>query len=287
MNKPSESLLTSVIIVSRDSGEALYHTVSSVLRQTAPVELVIVNNGNPEAVENRLAALAKGDPRVQLVTGHGNAGYAKGNNLGAQVARGDYFLFLGPELSLPPDAISRLQKLAQQSKGMVVLGARLLDEKGKDLPEARQKIISPLEAFVDFLGVSRFFPKFALDLHKTPLPQSPEQVPAVSGLFLFVSAIDFKRLKRFDEGYATVLAAMDFCLKVRRAEGKIYFVPSIQVKGKETTSVRKALFSEEPGLKDAGRYFYENFSYTYPQPILWLLYVVTWFKRFIFSRLIK
>ena len=69
--------LTSVILVSFHTGEPLFRAMASVLRQAAPVELIVVDNGNPEPVVAQLRAMAAADTRMTVLSGHGNVGFSR------------------------------------------------------------------------------------------------------------------------------------------------------------------------------------------------------------------
>ena len=80
----------SVVMVSYRTGEVLWAAIEAVLSpdQEGMTELILVDNGNPPAVAAELARRAERDPRLVLVTGHGNVGFARACNLGASRARG-------------------------------------------------------------------------------------------------------------------------------------------------------------------------------------------------------
>jgi N-acetylglucosaminyl-diphospho-decaprenol L-rhamnosyltransferase len=279
MTAQADPNLTSIIMVSHKTDASLDRAIAAVLAQTAPIELIVVNNGNPPETEARLAARAKSEPRMQLLTGHGNVGFGKGCNLGVRAARGAFLLFLQPRGLLPLNAAARLRDLASHGKPPFLLGTRLTGKVGQDLPEARQQILTPVRAFVHFLDLVQYFPACRLDLIGEPLPTSPVAVPAIGCACLYISAKDFWRLKGFDENYATALAVMDFCLRMRRAEGKVYFIPGVEVKTDESADYATTLLTEEGGIKDGIRYFHENFGHAWTQPVLWLLYAVLWARR--------
>ncbi|MDD5585870.1 MAG: glycosyltransferase family 2 protein, partial [Alphaproteobacteria bacterium] len=268
--------LTSVVMVSHYTGPALDRAIAAVLAQTAPVELIVVNNGNPPDIEARLAARAKEEPRLQLLTGHGNAGLGKGCNMGAEVARGGHLLFMRADSLPPPDAVARMRKLAEGGKHPVLLGARIVDENGIEIRESRRPFLTPILAFLEYLNAGRYVPKFRLYLHNDPVPEAPVPVPAVSGAFLFVAAKDFKRIKGFSEGCFTAIADMDFCLQHHRAEGKTYFVPGVVVKRAGTSQPPDYVLLERKRARSESHYFHENFGHAYTQPALWVLDVLLW-----------
>ncbi len=263
--------LTSVIMVSYYTGPVLDQAMAAVLAQTAPVELILVNNGNPPEVEARLDAKAKNEPRLQFISGHGNVGFSKGCNLGARAAKGEFLLFLNPDSVLQPDTIERLHCHAEKLKRPFMLGARLLDERGKDQRGCRRAILTPKTAFIEALHLEKYFRKHRLNFHEEPVPAEITPMPAISGAFMFLHKDDFWRIKGFDEGYFLHVEDMDLCLRFRRAEGEIYFVPDVVVTHIGATSKVTSLFLEKNKARGFVRYFHENFGHAYPQFILWAL----------------
>src|SRR5205814_6751137 len=90
------------------TGIALRESVNCVLRDPLVDEFVIVDNGSSDADAAALRALAEREPRVALLSGHGNIGFARGANLGARTARGDILVFLNPDAFLQPRCIAEL-----------------------------------------------------------------------------------------------------------------------------------------------------------------------------------
>ena len=263
--------LTSVIMVTYHTGPVLDRAIASVLAQTEPVELVLVNNGNPPDVEKRLAEKAKNETRLRWLSGQGNVGFGKGCNLGAKNANGECLLFLNPDSLLPPDALARLHQRAAKLKRPFMLGARLVDEKGKDQRGCRRALLTPKTAFIEALHLQKCFPKQRLNYHEEPVPLDITPMPAISGAFMFMHQQDFWLIKGFDEGYFLHVEDMDLCLRFRRAEGEIYFVPDVVVTHVGSTSKATSLFLEKNKAQGFMRYFHENFGHAYPQPVLWAL----------------
>ena len=90
------------------TGDVLRDSISLVLADPQVDEFVIVDNGSPPEVAAKLQALGRKHPRVRLVHGHGNIGFARGANLGAQVAHGRNLVFLNPDALLKPGCIESL-----------------------------------------------------------------------------------------------------------------------------------------------------------------------------------
>ena len=90
----------SVVMGVYRTGEELRQPIDCVLNDAMVDELVIVDNGSASDMAERLRELGRTDPRVVLIQGHGNVGFATGANMGARAARGDHLIFLNPDAFL-------------------------------------------------------------------------------------------------------------------------------------------------------------------------------------------
>jgi len=263
--------LTSVITVTCQTGPILDKAIASILASDSPFELVLVNNGNPPDVEEKLKALAAADQRVKLISGHGNIGFAKAANLGAKAAKGKYLLFLSQECTIPVNAITRLLAAAAKLKSHFMFGARILDEKGREKRNSRRMLPTPTAELVDLLGLGSFLPEFRLNMHKEPLPKAITEIPAISRDFMFIPAASFWVMEGFDEKYFLYYEDLDFCVRFNRFGGKTYFVPTLAVTKAEGEGKQEKEFMENNKAQGLRRYFHESFNHMYSQPILWAI----------------
>ena len=104
----------SVIMVSYHTGAVLFASMKTVLTQEGLAELVLVDNGNPPDILARLQQMALMEPRLRIITGQGNVGYAKSCNLGVRDATGEYVVLMNSDCLLPPaDALLVLQRASR------------------------------------------------------------------------------------------------------------------------------------------------------------------------------
>lgn len=268
--------LTSVVTITYHTGPVLVEAIASVLAQTAPVELILVDNGNPPEVVAQLQEQARVEPRLRFITGHGNIGFSRGCNLGASAAQGDYLLFLNPDSKLPFDAIEKMKAHGAGLRRPYMLGARLLGSDGRDQRGCRRALLTPASAFVEALGLGKFFPRLRLNFNAENVPQTITPMPAISGAFMFLLREDFWNIRGFDEGYFLHVEDMDLCLRFRRAGGEIYFVPDVVVTHIGATSRATKVFIERHKARGFVRYFHKNFGDQYSLPFLWLLDGAIW-----------
>ena len=180
----------SVVMVSYWTGPVLAQAIDAVLapQQAGVGELILVDNGNPPDVTKALARRAEVDPRLRLVSGHGNVGYARGCNLGARGARGRRLLLLNPDCCLGPGAVPALVAEAAALDGDWMLGCRVCNPDGTDQRGSRRALLTPVTALVEALRLDRLSPRslrrHRLNRHDTPLPEEvaraclPSAVPA-------------------------------------------------------------------------------------------------------------
>lgn len=280
------SVLTSVIMVSYHTGPVLFEAIDGVLAQNAPVELCLVDNGNPPNVLARLQVLAASDNRIRLITGHGNVGFSRACNLGARAAVGENYLFLNPDSKLLPDAVQGLNRHAMTLARPFMVGARVVDEQGRDQRGSRRAMLTPKTALIEALGLGAFFPKERLNFNSDSLPDKLTPIPAISGSFMYLPKPDFWNIEGFDEGYFLHVEDLDFCLRFRRAKGEIYFAPDIVVTHIGGTSNATTAFVEKHKARGFSRYFHKNFG-DYPVLLLWLLDGAGWLRAMLKINIMK
>ncbi len=85
-------------------------------------EAVVVANGMAEPALRVLEAR----PDIVLVRSGTNLGFAGGNNLAADHARGRYLLFVNDDSSIAPDCIAQLVATAERDRSIGAIGCRIL-----------------------------------------------------------------------------------------------------------------------------------------------------------------
>ena len=268
--------MTSVVMVSYFTGPVLFQAIDAVLAQQAPIELCLIDNGNPPDVIEKLIALAAADARIHFVTGYGNIGFSRGCNTGARVAEGEYVLFLNPDSVLPPGAIAKVVKQLENLPPRSMVGARLMDDKGRDQRGCRRALLTPGTAMIEALRLGKLFPHARLNYNDEALPSATVPMPAISGAFMFLRREDFWAIGGFDEGYFLHVEDLDLCLRFHRAGGGIYFAPDIVVTHIGATSQATNAFLEKHKARGFVRYFHRNFHDQYPLLFLWILDLAIW-----------
>ncbi len=251
------------VMVTYHTGPALIDAVEAVLGQDGLRELVLVDNGNPQAVVAHLKRLEAERDGVKLLSGHGNIGYAAGCNLGAAAARGDHLLFINPDCLLPRGAAAQFLEAASRIPSPAVFGCRLSNPDGTEQRGSRRAVLTPWTAVVEALRLDRLAPgrpRFQrVNLHERPMPAEPTEVPVVSGACMFMALADFQALGGFDEGYFLHVDDIDFCVRMHDAGGRVVFLPQIRPVHYRSTSRAHPAVVEWHKARSLMRYFRKNF----------------------------
>src|SRR5690606_16882059 len=134
----------SVVIVSYHTGAILMRCLESVIGQEDVEEIILVDNGNPVDVLERLHHFARHHKKLTILTGHGNIGFAKGCNRGAENARGDYILLLNPDSILPTvttvkEAIEAMERHPEAWLG----GVQMVDADLRPQGGSKRQLLTP------------------------------------------------------------------------------------------------------------------------------------------------
>lgn len=222
----------SVVMVVYRTGEALVESIRHVLAEPLVDEFVIVDNGSDSRDEDMLRSLALTEPRVVLKQGHGNIGFARGANMGASTAGGEYIVFLNPDANLQPNCVASLVKAFKGQPTPTVVGARVLNIDGTEQRGGRRGEVTPMTTVLSFGQFTRRHPQLAsFEIHREnePLPRGPAPMPTISGACFAMRRGDFEVLGGFDEGYFLHVEDIDLCWRARRAGGQVLFQPNAEV----------------------------------------------------------
>jgi len=253
----------SVVMVTYHTGPVLFAAIKTVLKQKKLAELIVVDNGNPLAALARLQQMALTEPRLIIITGQGNVGFAKGCNLGATKATGDYLLLMNPDCLLPPDALSDMITAHKKTPGTMLAGCRLENPDGSEQRGGRRQLLTPVTAISEVLGLHRLLRLDRLNQNYMPMPEEPFELLAISGAFMFLKRIDYNQLHGFDEGFFLHVEDLDFCMRVHKTGGKVICVPSVRVTHLTSSSTASPRFLEWQKAKGFQRYFDKHFRGKY------------------------
>jgi len=235
----------SIILVNHNDRRRLLECLALVRRDpgAAECEILVVDNastdGSPEAVRGAF-------PDVRVIANFDNVGFSKANNQGAAESRGAFLLFLNTDTLVPPGAIAALLDRLCADPSAGAAGPALVHGPG-----------DYQVSFGNRVGfAAQVFQKFVLNpRHKRALRKMrPErEVGWLSAACLLCRREAFERAGGFDERFFLYFEDIDLCYRIRKAGGKLLFVPAVEIghEGGGTTSAT-------PGVRAASRFEYRR-----------------------------
>lgn len=218
----------SIILVNYNTFELTCKCIESIYSKTngCSFEVIVVDNAS---TERDPCDFVERFPEVKLVKNQVNTGFAKGNNLGLQVATGDFALLLNSDAELINNAILACFQTIRRDSTLAVVGCRLEFPDGKTQHNC-QRFPSFRYKLFEFLRVQKFLPpRMAGQLllgsffdHKTPV--FPDWI---WGTF-FMFRRDLLGLlpgKRLAEDFFMYVEDMQWCKEFRRHGYRIAFIP--------------------------------------------------------------
>jgi N-acetylglucosaminyl-diphospho-decaprenol L-rhamnosyltransferase len=266
-----------VVIVSYHTGATLQACLDRALADTAVGEVVVVDNGNPDATLDALRRRAAGSSKLRVLSGHGNIGFAAGCNLGARATSRPILLLLNPDCLIEPGSLDGLLAAVGAPARPWIATVRLVEPSGVEQRGSRRNLGTPWQCLVEALRLDRLLPaRWAprLNLSEQPVPAGMIEVPAISGAFMAMARATFDALGGMDEGYFLHVEDLDFCLRHQRRGGVAYFVPGLACVHVKGTSAAAARFVERHKARGFRRYFHKHFSATHPRVALELAWLV-------------
>ena len=191
-------------------------------------EIIVVDN---HSSDDSCAMVKCLFPDVKLLENKLNFGFSKGNNLGANIAKGEYICILNPDTMISEDTFKVLLNFAETKVNLGILGCRLIDGKGAFLPESKRNIPKPKVALKKLLG----FPKeyYANQINDLGIGE----VPILVGAFMLMKKKIFDQVSGFDEDYFMYGEDIDLSYRILKNGYTNFYngtVTNIHFKGEST-----------------------------------------------------
>ncbi len=252
----------SVIIVNFNVVAALQRCLASLHAQPHLVDIVVVDNASSDGSRSQLHAL-QGEQRpdgvaFKVVFLAENCGFSAAVNAGAAVATGDTLLLLNPDTELPPDAMARMGQSLDLSTDTWAVGFRQVDRDNFFQLAMGWQPSLPVEALRR--TVQRRLNKGArwmAELMDLALRKRRE-VAWVAGSCLLVRRSAFARVGGFDERFFLYFEDIDFCLRLRRAGGKVVYDPAVTLLHHGGVSASKHAVRAKAAYRDSQVYFWDK-----------------------------
>ncbi|UNX55744.1 glycosyltransferase family 2 protein [Georgenia sp. TF02-10] len=235
---------------------------------TAPVRLVVVDNGTDAAVVNDVAARYGAD----VVRPGANLGYGAAANLGARPGTEPWVVVANPDIAWRPGALDALLAAGERHPRAGALGPRILNPDGTVYPSAR-----PLPSLVQGAGhalLGRVWPAnpWTRAYHAGQADGHERAVGWLSGACLLLRREAAAAVAGFDEGYFMFFEDVDLGDRLGRAGWENVYVPAAVVVHDQGVSWRdRPAPMIRAHHRSAERYLHRRYRAGYQAPLRYAL----------------
>ncbi len=216
--------------------EQCLHSVRNAMRNLECEVFVVDNN----SVDGSVAMVREKFPEVQLIANRDNHGFSKANNQAVKEASGEYVLLLNPDTIVEDDTFEKVVKFMDDHPDAGGLGVKMVDGKGKFLPESKRGLPKPSVAFYKIFGLSGLFPRSKVfgQYHLTYLdPDKIHKVDVLSGAFMLIRKPLLDKIGGLDEAYFMYGEDIDLSYRIAQEGYNNYYFPEARIihyKGEST-----------------------------------------------------
>ncbi|HNQ61534.1 MAG TPA: glycosyltransferase [Bacteroidia bacterium] len=216
--------------------EQCLHSVQKACKGLAAEVFVVDNNsvdGSNEMVRQKF-------PDVKLIANTINTGFSKANNQAIHESSGEFVLLLNPDTVVEEDTFRKILQFMDEHPDAGGLGVRMIDGRGKFLPESKRGLPTPLVAFYKMSGLSSLFPGSKvfgryhlgyLDEHEVA------EVDVLAGAFMLLRRSVLDKTGLLDEEFFMYGEDIDLSYRITKAGYKNYYFPGTRIihyKGEST-----------------------------------------------------
>jgi N-acetylglucosaminyl-diphospho-decaprenol L-rhamnosyltransferase len=257
-----------VAMVSYHTGPVLFAAIEAALADPTVERLVLVDNGNPPEVRRELEQRAAREPRLLVIEGQGNIGFAAGSNLAVRHIDQPYVLLLNPDCRIPQKAGETFRAELQRRPVAALLGAVMVDEDGVAQRATRRNLPTALALLVEALHLYRLKPAWPRIEIEGALPIVTAPVPAISGAAMFLTRENYWALGGLDSGFFLHVEDLDFCARFQAAGGEVCLVPGIRIAHARSSSAARHVIVEWHKAQGFRRYFRKRGMALWQRPLM-------------------
>ena len=232
----------SIVIVNFNTRELLRNCLLSIRASDLDAEVLVVDNASADGSQKMVRAEFA---EIKVIENTENLGFSAANNAGIRQAQGKFVLLLNSDTIVKPGAVVAMAKFLDAHPEAGGVTCRLLNADG-----SIQACVSgrpgPAMLFFRLFGfsrlvrgdrarraLSRWFPFLVGSTVRGYLDpytaEVPTEVENISGACLMLRREAIEQVGLLDENFFMYFEDMDYCLRLRSAGWKLYYLPAGEI----------------------------------------------------------
>ena len=247
----------SVIILNYNVRYFLELCVSSVEKalENTDGEIIVVDNNSQD---DSCAMMKRRFPNVKLIENKENSGFPKGNNIGVEVAQGEYICILNPDTVVAEDTFAKVLAFAKKQEKLGIVGVKLIDGTGNFLPESKRGTPTPFVAFTKITGLYKIFPKTFGKYYAQHLSENETgKVDILVGAFMVMKRDLYNEIGGFDENCFMYSDDIDLSyMTLKKGKSNYYFHETSVIHYKGESTIKDGTYMKR--FREAMNFFYKK-----------------------------
>ena len=200
-------------------------------------QVFIVDNNS---IDGSVEMVQRKFPAYSLLANKENVGFSKANNQAILQADAEYILLLNPDTVVEEETFSKVISFMDAHPDAGGLGVRMVDGKGKFLPESKRGLPTPAVAFYKIFGLSKLFPKSERfgQYHLGYLSEfETNKIEILSGAFMLMRSESLEKVGLLDEAFFMYGEDIDLSYRILKGGYTNYYFPETRIihyKGEST-----------------------------------------------------
>jgi GT2 family glycosyltransferase len=224
--------MLSIIIVNYNTRDLLHQCLFSLYERDYrfPIEVILVDNNSHDG---SAAMVREKFTHVHLIENKENLGFARANNMGLKIARGDYVLLLNSDTKVIGDALEKMRAFLDNHRDAAVVSARLvypdLTDQGaaKAFPTPINSLFGRRSLLTRLFPNNKFSNKYIISrVQKT---DKPFEADWVSGACLMARRKVLEQVGFLDGAFFMYWEDADLCFRIKQKGWQVFCVPEARV----------------------------------------------------------
>ncbi|MEX2027870.1 MAG: glycosyltransferase family 2 protein [Candidatus Curtissbacteria bacterium] len=243
----------SFIIVNWNTKKLLEQGIASIYKYARGItfEIIVSDNGSEDG---SVEMVKKEFPNVKLIENKDNLGFAKGNNMAINVAKGEFIFLFNSDAYLIDDSIQNLVKRAREIPNLGAIAPQIRNE---DRTIQQSAGFNPdllriflWMSFIDDLPLGDFLRPYHVDHDR--FYKKEHKVDWLTGAALMVPKKVIGKVGPLDHNIFMYGEDVDWCMRIKDAGFEIYFSPVAKLvhigRGSAGKISKNAIVGEYKGL---------------------------------------
>ncbi len=209
--------LVSIIILTHNTLKTTSECLSSLNNVSYKnLEIIVVDNGS---TDNTSSYIKKHFPKIGVIRNNSNLGFAEGNNIGFQKAKGELILFLNNDTIVERDFLTPLMDKIVSDKTIGGVQPKILNYSKKNV----------IDSVGSYFITSGFLYHFGHNKKDQEKYNIEEEIFSMKGACMLFKREVLQKVGVFDKDYFAYFEETDLCQRVWLSGYRLLYIPTSSI----------------------------------------------------------